>query len=192
MTGLFTALTCVATLIIQIPIGIGYINFGDAIVYVAAAVVGPTGAAIAGALGSAAADLITGYAVYAPFSFVVKGLEGLVAGILIKKLLKRAPRIVRLLVAYCLSALIPVIGYAFADFLLVVVGFITTDGQSFSAAFTAGAVTVPWTLIQVGVSVAVAAGASFRLPTVLPDFGKKDGSAGTEKEDGERKEKGDG
>ena len=56
MAALFTAVTFVGTILIRIPVGIGYVNFGDAVVMIAAVVLGPVGAALAGGLGSALAD----------------------------------------------------------------------------------------------------------------------------------------
>ena len=75
LTGLFTALTAVATLVIQIPtLTKGYINLGDTIVNLAAWVLGPAYGAAAAGIGSALADLIAGYTVYAPVTFLIKGL----------------------------------------------------------------------------------------------------------------------
>lgn len=81
----FIALTAVVTIFISIPTpGAGYLNFGDAIVYIAAACLGPVGGMLAGGIGSAIADLALAYSIWAPFTLVIKGLEGLICGLLIK------------------------------------------------------------------------------------------------------------
>jgi uncharacterized membrane protein len=67
---------------IQIPIpnAAGYIHLGDAVIFLTAFLLGPVPAMIAGAAGSALADWTSPYAQYAPFTFVIKGLMGYVAG----------------------------------------------------------------------------------------------------------------
>ena len=84
LTALFIALTAIATMVITIPVvGTGgFINFGDVMIFVAAILLGPQAALLAGALGSALADMLLGYAIWAPYTLVVKGLEGLIAGLL--------------------------------------------------------------------------------------------------------------
>lgn len=60
------ALTCVATMVVQIPMPLtkGYVNLGDVLVLTSAWILGsPWGIAAAG-IGSAMADLLTGYAYY--------------------------------------------------------------------------------------------------------------------------------
>ncbi|MHA1684527.1 MAG: ECF transporter S component [Promethearchaeota archaeon] len=82
ITGIFTALTTVVTMILAIPIpaSSGYFNFGEALIYVTAFLFGPYVAFVTGGVGSALADLFLGYGYYAPGTFIIKGLEGLVVG----------------------------------------------------------------------------------------------------------------
>ena len=75
MTALFSALTCVATMIIKIPSPLkGYINLGDCIVLLAGWMLSPVYGFIAAGLGSALADLFSGYVIYVPATFLIKGL----------------------------------------------------------------------------------------------------------------------
>lgn len=70
---LFTAITCVATIIIQIPTPIGgYVHAGDAFVVLGAMILGGVWGSFAAGLGSALADIIFGFTVYAPGTFVIK------------------------------------------------------------------------------------------------------------------------
>ena len=80
--GLLVALTCVATMIIQIPIPAtqGYVNIGDSIVLISAIFFGPQVG-----LGSGLADLLSGYPQWAIATFIIKGIEGLVAGMIAHK-----------------------------------------------------------------------------------------------------------
>ena len=84
LTALFAAITALVTVIIRIPIpnGQGFLNFGDGILMVSGLILGPTVGMATGAIGSALAYVFAGYAIYAPFTFVVKGVEGWLAGFL--------------------------------------------------------------------------------------------------------------
>jgi uncharacterized membrane protein len=81
---LLIALTAAVTMAVRIPVPRtgGYINLGDAVVYIAALLFGPLYGLVAGGVGSSLADLLGGYGVFAPFTLVIKGLEGLLVGIL--------------------------------------------------------------------------------------------------------------
>ncbi len=74
------AAVAVTTMIISIPVGIGYLNFGEVIIYTAAFLFGGTVAGLSGGVGAAAADVILGFPMYAPVTFVAKGIEGYVVG----------------------------------------------------------------------------------------------------------------
>lgn len=77
---LMAALTCVATMLIKIPSPLkGYLNLGDCIVLAAGWMLSPTYGFLAAGLGSALADLFSGYIIYAPATFVIKGLMALIA-----------------------------------------------------------------------------------------------------------------
>ena len=76
----FAALCCVGTLLIVIPLpASGFFNTGDVFVLLAGWCLGPLYGAIAAATGSALADILSGYALYAPATFVIKGCVALVA-----------------------------------------------------------------------------------------------------------------
>ena len=87
LAAVLTALTCVATMLIHIPMPAtnGYINLGDALVLLCAFLLGPAwyGAAAAG-LGSMLADLLLGYAVYAPGTLIIKCLVAFTAALVVR------------------------------------------------------------------------------------------------------------
>lgn len=87
LAAVLTALTCVATLLIHIPMPAtnGYINLGDAMVLLCAFLLGPAfyGVAAAG-LGSMLADLLLGYAAYAPGTLFIKCLVALTAALIVR------------------------------------------------------------------------------------------------------------
>lgn len=82
--GIFSALICILTMIISIPIPAtqGFINIGDAGVMITGMIFGPIIGGIAGGVGSSLADIFLGYTIYAPATLVIKGLEGFLVGLI--------------------------------------------------------------------------------------------------------------
>ena len=108
---LLAALACVATMIIKIPTPLGgYIHAGDAIVVLAGFLLGPVWGALAAGLGSCLADVILGYVLYAPGTFVIKAVVALLAGWIIgTKLIKN--EFAKALVAGIIGGVVMVGGY---------------------------------------------------------------------------------
>ena len=83
--GLLAACVTAATLLsIPLPGFRLYFNMGEGIIYTIALTRGPFYAAAAGGIGASLADLMLGYPLWAPFTLVIKGLEGFVVGSLRK------------------------------------------------------------------------------------------------------------
>ena len=119
LCALFAALACVATMVIQIPSPMqGYVNLGDCIVLLGAFVLGPIYGALAGGIGSALADILTGYALYAPATLVIKAIMGLCAGGLFKAFRKKN-RYVALLSGGIAAEVVMVFGYFLYAMLLL-------------------------------------------------------------------------
>ena len=77
---MLAALCCVATMIIKIPSPLkGYINLGDCIVLLSGWLLSPAYGFAAAGFGSALADVFSGYIVYAPATFVIKGVMAIIA-----------------------------------------------------------------------------------------------------------------
>ncbi len=80
VAALMAALICVATMIIKIPSPLkGYLNLGDCIVLVSGWMLPPAYSFLAAGIGSALADVLSGYLIYAPATFVIKGIMALIA-----------------------------------------------------------------------------------------------------------------
>lgn len=84
LLAIMTALTTVATavLVVPFPSTQGYFNLGDSLVMISGFLLGPVGGFFAGGVGSAMADVVLGFPGFAPITFVAKGFEGLVVGLL--------------------------------------------------------------------------------------------------------------
>ena len=101
---MIAALCCVATMIIKIPSPLkGYINLGDCVVLLSGWLLSPFYGFLAAGLGSALADIFSGYTLYAPATFIIKGLMALTAfylfGSLQNKIRPLSARIISALVA---------------------------------------------------------------------------------------------
>ena len=84
LAAVLAAVTVLFTHFVKVPIPItrGYVHLGDVAIYFAAFTFGPITALVAGGVGTAIADLISGYSQYAPISLVVHGLQGLAVGLI--------------------------------------------------------------------------------------------------------------
>lgn len=136
LAALFAALSCVATMSIRIPTPgtSGYIHPGDAIVILSGVILGPVWGFLAGGIGSALSDLIGGYFIYVPITFVIKGLVALAAGLLYQKVGKNQK-----------SRYIAVILGGVADILLVAGGYFVCEFFIYGAG---AAASIPANIIQ--------------------------------------------
>jgi uncharacterized membrane protein len=114
------ALVAIATYLVQIPNPPthGYINFGDIMIFVSALTFGPIVGGAAGSVGSALSDLASPYAYYAPFTFVVKGIEGVLAGLISNRL---SPK--RDILAVIVAGTEMITGYFLVQFFLLQFGW---------------------------------------------------------------------
>jgi len=76
-TATFAAIICVTTLTVKVPAAGGYYHIGDAFIYLSGVCLPLPCAPIAGALGSSLSDLLSGYAIYAIPTFVIKAIIAL-------------------------------------------------------------------------------------------------------------------
>lgn len=111
LAALFAAMACVSTMLIQIPIPAtnGYINLGDGVVLLSAFLLGPVYGAAAAGLGSMLADLLLGYAVYAPGTLILKGLMAFSAATVLRLLRERTKAAA--LIGALAGEIIMVLGY---------------------------------------------------------------------------------
>lgn len=117
---IFSALVCVLTMVISIPIPAtqGYINIGDSGVMISGLLFGPIIGGFSGGIGSALADIFLGYTIYAPGTLIIKGLEGFVVGLIAnpKRYYKRINY--RDLFAVVVGGAIMAFGYFFYELIL--------------------------------------------------------------------------
>ncbi len=117
---IMTALVTAGTMLIQIynPATRGYLNFGDIMIFVSALTFGPTSGGFAGGVGSALSDALSGYGYFAPFTLVIKGLEGVTAG-----LISNRNKAWRDIIAVTVAGAVMVGGYFLAEFFPLQLGW---------------------------------------------------------------------
>lgn len=131
ISALLTAIVCVATMVVKIPSPAtnGYFNLGDCFVLLSGWLAGPVYGALAGGLGSALADILSGYAQYAFPTFIIKALMAVAAYFIVKALSKK-PLIGKILGGIAAEAIM-VLGYF--GYEAVVLGYgISAAGSIFS------------------------------------------------------------
>jgi len=112
MAALMAALTCVATMIIKIPSPLkGYLNLGDCVVLTAGWMLSPVYGFLAAGLGSALADLFSGYVVYAPATFLIKGCMALIAYFSFRILHKKVSDLPSRIISGTAAEMLMILGY---------------------------------------------------------------------------------
>lgn len=112
------ALVFIATSTLNITIGTSLTNLGDAFIFICSALFGPFTGFLAGAFGSSLADFALGWGHTAIYTFIIKGLEGLVMGLLCNYIRKKEYKLSYnfLLIIYgIISGLIMILGYFLAE-----------------------------------------------------------------------------
>jgi uncharacterized membrane protein len=121
LSGVMAALVAIATFLIQIPVPAtgGYLNFGDIMIFVTSLTFGPIIGGLAGGIGSFISDVAGGYAAtFAPFTLVIKGAEGLIAGLISNRKAKWGD-----ILGVAVGGAIMVLGYFLAEFYPLQIGW---------------------------------------------------------------------
>lgn len=111
---------------LHIPTAIGFMNLGDAVILLAAYLVGPA-AILPAALGSALGDLLAGYPVYIIPTFVIKGLMALVAALVFGNHHGKKPAFIKRLTAGLASEAVMIAGYFIFEVFLY--GIVSASGS---------------------------------------------------------------
>ena len=112
MASLLAALCCVATMIIKIPSPLkGYLNLGDCVVLLSGWLLSPAYGFAAAGIGSALADIFSGYIVYAPATFVIKGIMAIITDFCFKGMHKKLGNTPSRIIGGALAEIEMILGY---------------------------------------------------------------------------------
>lgn len=156
LSALMAALTCIATMIIKVPTpALGYIHFGDGMVLLSGILLGPVYGSLAAGIGSLFADILSGYAGFAPATLIIKAFAALLGGYIYHAIcrhtLRQNNRILGVIAGGLGAGAIVVTGYyLFSAFIL---------GMGVKAAL----IDIPFNLVQ---TVFAILGASLLLPVL--------------------------
>lgn len=122
LTALLSAMTCAATMVIQIPSPVrGYLNLGDCFVLLSGWLLGPFYGFLSAAIGSSLADVFSGYMHYAPATFIIKGIMALIVSLSFradKKACIKYPKIVKIIKGAVAEIFMAASYFAYAAFVL--------------------------------------------------------------------------
>jgi uncharacterized membrane protein len=163
----FTALVFVVTQYFWVPISAvpgQRFDAGDIIIFIAAWTFGPEIGGFAGGVGSSLSDALVGGAPYWPFTLVIKGLEGYVAGLVFR----RSPRW-GMKISWILASSIMVGGYFVTNALFI--GLLVGVNSDLNPGPVGALLEVPFDLAQVAAGGIIAKTVSRYLRNALPYSG---------------------
>lgn len=112
LSSLLAALVCVTTMIVKIPSPLkGYINLGDCVVLLSGWILPLPYAFLAAGIGSALADFFSGYMVYVPATFIIKGLMSVTAWLFLNILLKKSGKLTKRIIGGIVAEIFMIAGY---------------------------------------------------------------------------------
>jgi uncharacterized membrane protein len=148
-TALMICLVLLGTILFRIPVPMtqGYVHLGDTMIFIGVLTLGKKHGAAAAGLGSALADILGGFAFWAPWTFVIKYLMAFVTGLILEKSARShkhshsADRLVKL-TAMTAGGILMCAGYLAAETVMY-------------GSFGLAVVGLPWNIGQFGVGMAL-------------------------------------
>lgn len=145
---LMAAMTYIATAVINIPSGVivkGVVHLGDSMVFLAAVLLGRKKGFLAAAIGMCMFDLLSPYAIWAPFTFVIKGVMAYIAGTIAYRKNYDGNNMWNNIIAFTLGGIWMIAAYYLAG--VFIMHFVTKI--AFGQAFILSAAEIPGNITQV-------------------------------------------
>ena len=166
--GLMAALTYIATAVIAIPVGDNAVlHLGDTVLFLSAILLGKKRGAVAAAIGMTFFDLFSLYSIWAPFTFVIKGVMAYIAGAIAYRSNFEGDNFWNNLFAFIVAGVVMISGYFLAGGCLnhFVYGM-PTLGQGFIVAIK----DIPANILQVVGGIAIGLPLSMPLKKYLAKY----------------------
>ncbi|MBQ9015127.1 MAG: ECF transporter S component [Firmicutes bacterium] len=156
MTAMMMCIIMVAILLLRVPIPFtqGYVNLSDAMVFMAVIILGWKYGAVAAGLGSMLGDLLSGFAMWAPWSLGIKAVMAIIFGLIIQSVAARKAVSGRAFLS------VEIVGMVIAG-LFMAAAYFAAEGIMYGN-WPVAALGIPWNIAQfvVGTILAVALNAA--------------------------------
>jgi uncharacterized membrane protein len=141
---LMAAMVFVTTYVIEIPVGTkAVLHIGDTMVFAGAIILGNKKAALASAIGMGLFDLLSPYAVWAPFTFIIKGVMAYIASSIAYRKNYEGNNPVNNIFGFIIAGIWMIAGYFFAGAIIY---------HNFAQAF----LDIQWNVLQVVAGIVLA------------------------------------
>ena len=148
-TALMICLVLLGTILFRIPVPMtqGYVHLGDTMIFLGVLMLGKRHGAAAAGLGSALADILGGFAFWAPWTLIIKFLMAFITGLILEKSVRNhkhshsAGRLIKL-AAMTAGGAVMCAGYLVAETVMY-------------GSFALAVIGLPWNIGQVGVGMAL-------------------------------------
>lgn len=155
MTALLAAMTCIATMVIQVPSPTGgYIHLGDGLVLLSGIILGPIYGGAAAGIGSMFADLLSGYGHFAPATLIIKALAAIIGGFVYHRIAAKTLS----------TSLISIVASGICGGIIVTTGYLIFESFLLGNGFAAAITGVPANIVQNIFGIAVS---SFLMPFLI-------------------------
>ncbi len=150
MTAMMMCIIMVSILLLRIPIPFtqGYVNLSDAMIFMAVIILGWKYGALAAGLGSMLGDLLSGFAMWAPWTLVIKAIMAILFGLIIQSAAKNSSISSGRFVA------VEIIGMVIAGCFMTA-GYFAAEGIMYGN-WPVAALGIPWNIAQFAVGTALA------------------------------------
>ena len=144
-TALMICLVLLGTVLFRIPVPMtqGYVHLGDTMIFLGVLMLGKRHGAAAAGLGSALADILGGYAFWAPWTLVIKSLMAFVTGLILERTARNHKH------SYSNDRLVKLTAMT-AGGILMCAGYLLAETVMYGS-FALAVVGLPWNIGQVGV-----------------------------------------
>lgn len=125
LTALMVALTYIAGSVIKIPTLNGFIHPGDCMVLLGAVLLGKKRGALSGSIAMAFVDITAGYLIWAPFTFIIKGIMAYFTGVILDRIEDKTYR--THIIAFIIGGIINVVGYFIGNIIIggIIIGTVS-------------------------------------------------------------------
>ncbi|MCR5746657.1 MAG: ECF transporter S component [Lachnospiraceae bacterium] len=160
LAALLAALTYIATTVIKIPTPtFGYVHIGDTFVLLSGFLLGPVIGGLSAGVGSMLADLLGGYAIWAPGTFTIKLATAMAAAAVFRALNKpsgnnkRLHLLPRAIVAGIAGEAVMIFGYFLYNILVLTLVNTGAESITLSAAVAESLAEIPFNAVQAVVGI---------------------------------------